>query len=78
MDFRFVTMIEERTRVLVGERAKVVSGVTVSTPQADIENGARYRGRCVAGKPRKIAAPKAFGISAARFRYSPELQKWPL
>ena len=78
MDFRFLTMIEERTRALVCERAKVVSGVTVSTPQADIENGARYRGRPVAGKPRKIAAPKAFGISVARFRYSPELQKWQL
>jgi hypothetical protein len=77
VDFRFVTMIEERTRTLVGERAKVVSGVTVSTPQADIESEARHRGRPVPGKPRKIAAPKAFRIIAARFRYSPELQKWP-
>jgi len=47
--------------VLVGERAKVVSGVTVSTPQADIENGARYRRRRVTGKPGKIAARRPSG-----------------
>jgi len=59
MDFRFVTMIEERGRASVGERAKVVSGVAVSTPQADIENRGSYRARRVAGNPKKSAAPKA-------------------
>jgi len=47
-------MIEERARALVGERAKVVSGVTVSTPQADIENGASYRGWRVAGNSGRL------------------------
>jgi hypothetical protein len=49
-------MIKERSQASVGERAKVVSGVTVSTPQADIENKARH----VADTPRKISAPKGF------------------
>src|SRR4029453_1916247 len=32
-------------------------------PQGDIENGARYRGRPVAGKPRKIAARRLSGLA---------------
>jgi len=53
-------MIEERTRVLVGERAKVVSGVTVSTPQADIENGVRYRGLACHRQTREDCSPEGF------------------
>jgi hypothetical protein len=47
----------------VCERAKVVSGITVSTPQADIENGACYRGRPVAGKPRRSQPRRLSGLA---------------
>jgi len=59
------------------ERAKVVSGIAVSTPYADIENGPAIEAG-VSPANQEDCSSDGLETSAMRFRYSPELQKWPL